>query len=223
MLSPFLALGIAAVPLLIRRGLAGIATVATLAAYTLTVGLWYTFTSGGGGPPGRYMVATVPLLGVMFAVGLDRLLSIARVRLLAIIVLIPACAWSIALSFLVFADRPLALGASGPARYLASALGLPLDLVAIPNFADPTAGSFAKVGLAVAVIIFLAFPPPRRQPSALPRLRWPTRSFRDRVVTRLRPPGLQIGLAEGQPLDTALTAIDRGVQTVAERRCGQRS
>ncbi|MGA8015268.1 MAG: hypothetical protein WCB85_05060, partial [Candidatus Dormiibacterota bacterium] len=64
---------------------------------------------------------------------------------------------SIALSFLVFADRPLALGASGPARYLASALGLPLDSVAIPNFADPTAGSFAKVGLAVAVIIFLAF------------------------------------------------------------------
>ena len=155
-LSPFLLVALAATPPLVRRGIAGAATVAAALGYAFTIGVWYTYTSGGGGPPGRYMVAIVPLLGVLLAVGLDRLYSLGRVRLLANVLLLPAAAWSLVLSFLLFANRELAQGIDGPAPFLANMFGLPLKGLFIPSFYQPGADSFAKVALVGVAAVLLA-------------------------------------------------------------------
>jgi hypothetical protein len=154
LLSPFMVLAVAATPLAIRRGVAGVATVCAAAAYVGTMGLWYTFTGGGAALPGRYMVAVVPLLGVMLALALDRLFRARRARLLTSAFLIPTCAWSLALSFLLFADRPQALTVTGPATYLADLFGLPLRTLVIPNFVSPGAGSYVKVAIMLALVVF---------------------------------------------------------------------
>src|SRR5215471_15125689 len=154
-LSPFLLVALAATPPLVRRGIAGAATVAAALGYAFTIGVWYTYTSGGGGPPGRYMVAIVPLLGVLLAVGLDRMYSLGRVGLLANFLLLPAAAWSLALSFLLFANRELAQGIDGPAPFLANLFGLPVKRL-FPSFYQPGADSFAKVALVGVAAVLLA-------------------------------------------------------------------
>ncbi len=158
LLSPVYLLAVAAMPLLLRfPGRTGRAPFAIVASYALAIGLWSLRSSAGDSPPGRFMVAVLPLLGVALACGLGR-----RRRIVSW--LFPALAALSTAGMLVSLSEPILArypsgGHGGPIAILSRWASLPPEAIGVP-FSSPMAVSgvsFAKAGLAVLLIGLLSW------------------------------------------------------------------
>ncbi len=155
LICPLFFLSLAAIPIAVRRSVPGAAAVLALLVYSGEIGGWYLISGPGTGPPGRFMAPTIPLLAVLMAMAIHHLAK--RPDCLAAI-LFSGGGWSVACSFLLFADRRLGYAVnqdSGPALFYADLWHLPLRWL-IPAFQGPALGPFLRVSLVLAVVAILA-------------------------------------------------------------------
>jgi hypothetical protein len=167
LISPIFLLSLAGVPAVARMGLAGGGTLAAAAAYSFGVGLWNVFSQDGWSLPARFMVPVIPLLAVPLAVALDRL----RGRH-SVVLVIPLGLWTLACSFVAFADRSgsytddpqrLPLAVLGPVALVGNSFRVPVRYL-VPDFSSPGVGSFLKVAAVLAAAVGVAFLVARRPP-----------------------------------------------------------
>lgn len=157
LLCPLVALALAAIPLALRRGLAGWATALALLGYAAITGAWSLVPSAHSfGPPARFMVPALPLLGVLLAIELEQVVASRRWLMPWLAVL---GVWGLACSFLVFAARALTYAPLAvrmiPAQFLADLLGVPIQYI-FPNFGNPGFDSFLKLAAFAAALALLA-------------------------------------------------------------------
>jgi hypothetical protein len=172
-LSPAFILAAIGVPLALRHGTAvtRLAMIA-VAGYGLLVGVHYLISTSGDSPPGRFLVAVLPLLvlplGEMLAPSrrwwsMPLALGLGAVGAVMVVI-------SIAQPLL--ARYPYG-GAGGPVAILGQRLHLPVVSI-LPSFGAPTAGTLLKALAAIAIIAMmavLAMVSPTRKSSGLPSTR----------------------------------------------------
>jgi hypothetical protein len=154
-IAPVTILAVVAIPLALRgSGVVVRAALGAVALYSLFVGLHYLESTSGDSPPGRFLVAVVPLLVLPLAVILDAPLRRLILPVAALLAAAGAVMVVISNAEPLLARYPYQ-GMGGPVAIIGRRLHLPIDAI-LPAFPQPTASALLKVALAVAVIAGLA-------------------------------------------------------------------
>lgn len=161
LVSPVYVLGLAGCVLLVRRGRVGLGVAATIGAYTLFIGVMELWGVGPAfAPPGRFMVACVPLLVVPTGLALERLVDRGASQLVT-----PLVVWTAANAFVTVTS--LSIGYNpGPVAFLASVIHVPSPYGLITGKAPYVL--FGVVGAVVLLLAVLIRAPRRPRPSEDP-------------------------------------------------------
>lgn len=146
---------LAALPSLLKsRSGIGRGLVATVGVYSALISFWYLQSTAGDSPPGRFMVAVLPLLGVALGCQMERQSRRVTLALAIPLGIVSAASTLISLSDPLLARYPYG-GQGGPIAILGRLVGIRTSSI-LPAFSSPTLESFAKVALAVVLTGFLA-------------------------------------------------------------------
>lgn len=154
LVSPVYVLGLAGSLVLVRKGRVGLGVATTTVAYTVFLSVMEFWGVGQAwAPPGRFMVACIPLLAVPIGLAVERLVDRGWTQLVT-----PLLAWAGACAFVTLTSLPVAY-TPGPVAYLASVLHVPSPYGLITGKAPYALGAVvAAVVVGVALLIGRAAP-----------------------------------------------------------------
>lgn len=155
LLAPIGIYALAALPSLARvPGWAGRVIIGATLSYSGFIGLWYLRSTAGDAPPGRYMVAVLPLLAIGLAYALAHQPAWLNIGLAVPLALAGAANTLVSLWQPLVARYPQG-GDGGPIAILSRLTGVPIADV-LPSFASPSPRDVGKALLIGAAVGFLA-------------------------------------------------------------------